>query len=251
MGGFASEKKTIIVGRSPSSRRRRASRNSSSVPDSATPVGVPNRDHSIPRNTSAFQPRTPDPGPRTSAQASDPRTRQSTQRARYHPLGSARTLRHMSPFSPTRPRHPIRVVLSSDALLPFMSVRKAAALAIAQLGVGAFFIAGVTGTALGPSAAWFVLAATLLAAFVRAIDVESWALLIPGGFVARVTSAFGARACRPRQGRRPGRAPAARRIRLGRDRALPGQRVRNRDCRMALHRVRHGRKISPRSSPSR
>jgi magnesium transporter len=84
-------------------------------------------------------------------------------------------------------------VLSSDALLPFMSVRKAAALAIAQLGVGAFFIAGVTGTALGPSAVWFVLAATLLAAFVRAIDVESWALLIPGGFVARVTSAFGAR----------------------------------------------------------
>ena len=100
----------------------------------------------------------------------------------------------MSPFSPIRPRHPIRVVLSSTALLPFMSVRKAAALAIAQLGVGAFFIAGVAGAALGESAAWFVLAATLLAAFVRAIDVESWALLIPGGFVSRVTSAFGARA---------------------------------------------------------
>jgi hypothetical protein len=29
-------------------------------------------------------------------------------------------------------RHPIRVVLSSTALLPFLSVRKAAALAIAQ-----------------------------------------------------------------------------------------------------------------------
>ena len=100
----------------------------------------------------------------------------------------------MAPFSPIRPRHPIRVVLSSTALLPFMSVRKAAALAIAQLGIGAFFIAGVTGTALGESAAWFVLAATLLAAFVRAVDVESWALLIPGGFVARVTQAFGARA---------------------------------------------------------
>ena len=100
----------------------------------------------------------------------------------------------MAPFSPIRPRHPIRVVLSSTALLPFLSVRKAAALAIAQLGIGAFFIAGVTGTALGASAAWFVLAATLLAAFVRAIDVESWALLIPGGFISRVTGAFGARA---------------------------------------------------------
>jgi hypothetical protein len=85
-------------------------------------------------------------------------------------------------------------VLSSDALLPFLSVWKAAALAIAQLGIGAFFIAGVTSTALGASAAWFVLAATLLAAFVRAIDVESWALLIPGGFVSRVTGAFGMRA---------------------------------------------------------
>ena len=100
----------------------------------------------------------------------------------------------MSPFSPIRPRRPIRVVLSSTALLPFLSVRKAAALAIAQLGIGAFFIAGVTGAALGESAAWFVLAATLLAAFVRAIDVESWALLIPGGFITRVTSAFGVRA---------------------------------------------------------
>ena len=28
----------------------------------------------------------------------------------------------------------------------------------------------------------------------RAIDIESWALLIPGGFVGRVASAFGARA---------------------------------------------------------
>ena len=47
---------------------------------------------------------------------------------------------------------------------------------------------------LGESAAWFVLAATILAVFVRAIDVESWALLMPGGFVGRVTGAFGPRA---------------------------------------------------------
>ena len=107
--------------------------------------------------------------------------------------GASAVLR-MAPFSPIPPRHPIRVVLSSTALLPFMSVRKAAALAIAQLGVAAFFVAGVTRSALGESAVWFVLAATVLAAFVRAIDIESWALLIPGGFVSRVTSAFGPRA---------------------------------------------------------
>jgi magnesium transporter len=73
-------------------------------------------------------------------------------------------------------------------------VRKAAALAIAQLGVAAFFISGITRFALGESAGWFVLAAAVLASLVRAIDVENWALLIPGGFVGRVTSAFGARA---------------------------------------------------------
>jgi hypothetical protein len=61
---------------------------------------------------------------------------------------------------PATPSH--RVVLSSTALLPFLSVRKAAALAIAQSGVAAFFIAGVTWSALGASAGWFVLAVTVL-----------------------------------------------------------------------------------------
>jgi magnesium transporter len=89
------------------------------------------------------------------------------------------------------PRRRVRVVLSSTALLSFMSVRKAAALALAQLGAAAFFIAGVSTAVLGPRAGWFVLAAVVLAAFVRAIDIESWAVFIPGGFVGRVEYAFG------------------------------------------------------------
>jgi magnesium transporter len=100
----------------------------------------------------------------------------------------------MAPFSPISPRLPIRVVLSSTALLPFMSVRKAAALAIAQLGAAAFFISGIARNTLGESAVWFVLAAAILATFVRSVDIESWALLIPGGFGSRVTTAFGPRA---------------------------------------------------------
>jgi magnesium transporter len=99
----------------------------------------------------------------------------------------------MAPFSPIRQRHPIRVILSSTAFLRFMSVRSAAALVVAQLGVAAFFIAGVTRSTLGDSAGWFVLAATGLAALVRAIDLESWALLVPGGFVGRITTALGPR----------------------------------------------------------
>ena len=118
-----------------------------------------------------------------------------------------------------------------------MSVRKAAALAIAQLGVAAFFISGVTRTALGESAAWFVLAATVLAAFVRAIDIESWALLIPGGFVSRVTNAFGPRAAGVARA-----AALVERVLLGAlacvvDRALRRQRVGDRHCGLALHRL--------------
>ena len=88
--------------------------------------------------------------------------------------------------SPIRPRRQVRAILSSTALLSFMSVRKAATLAVAQLGIAAFFVAGTTRSALGESAAWFVLLAAVLAAFVRAIDIEGWALFIPGGVVGRV-----------------------------------------------------------------
>ncbi len=99
----------------------------------------------------------------------------------------------MAPFSPIRSRHPIRVVLSSATLLPFMSVRKAAALTIAQLGIAAFFVAGVARPSLADSTPWFILGGAVLAVCARAIDIESWALLIPGGFVSRVTTAFGPR----------------------------------------------------------
>jgi magnesium transporter len=84
--------------------------------------------------------------------------------------------------------------LSSATLQPFLSVGKAAALAIAQLGVAAFFVAGIARPALAESMPWFVLGGAVLAASARAIEVESWALLIPGGFVSRVTAAFSQRA---------------------------------------------------------
>jgi hypothetical protein len=83
----------------------------------------------------------------------------------------------MTPPSRHHPS-PIRVVLSSTALLRFMSVKNAAALAIAQLGVSAFFVSGVLREAIGDAAGWFIVAATGLSALVRAIDLESWALLM-------------------------------------------------------------------------
>ena len=101
------------------------------------------------------------------------------------------------PLTPRlRPPHPVRVVLSTPAVLRFVSVWKAAALAIAQLGAGLFFVAGVAAPVLGPSTLWAVLATAILGWFARAIDIESWALLIPGGTSSRVHQAFGPRAGR-------------------------------------------------------
>jgi len=96
--------------------------------------------------------------------------------------------------TPSTSTRQIRVVVAATALLSFMSVWKAAALAIAELGVAVFFLIGMERSAVGDTAAWFVLAACLLGAFVRAIDAESWGFLIPGGVVGRADRAFGPRA---------------------------------------------------------
>ncbi|MCM3880331.1 MAG: magnesium transporter [Vicinamibacterales bacterium] len=99
------------------------------------------------------------------------------------------------PFS-FQPNQRARVFLSSMGLLPFVSVWKAAAFALAELGCAAFFIAGVVPQLIGPAAPWFVLAACVFGVVARQVDVESWALFIPGALVGRSEQAFGERAGR-------------------------------------------------------
>jgi magnesium transporter len=101
----------------------------------------------------------------------------------------------MTVTPPVQPRQRIRVFLSSAPLLSLVSVRKAGALAAAELGVAAFFVMGVV-PAPDSSGPWFVLAACLIAAFVRAIDIESWALFLPDGLIGRAEHAFGPRMAR-------------------------------------------------------
>jgi magnesium transporter len=97
--------------------------------------------------------------------------------------------------APTPHRSPreIPIVLATTALVSFASVSRAAALALADLGVAAFFVGGVAKANLGDLAPWFVLAAVLVGLAFRAVDIESWALFIPGGLVGRVQDAFGPR----------------------------------------------------------
>src|SRR5574339_903393 len=94
------------------------------------------------------------------------------------------------------PRHPkrhVRVVLSTTALLSFMSVSKATALVLAELGIGVFFAVGVARAFVGDTAPWFVLLACGMAVIVRAIDIESWAFFVPGGLIGRTERAYGPR----------------------------------------------------------
>ncbi|HET9219348.1 MAG TPA: magnesium transporter [Terriglobia bacterium] len=91
------------------------------------------------------------------------------------------------------PSRRVRVVLATTALLSFKSVSNATAFVFAELGIGIFFVSGIARSFIGDSAPWFVLAACGLSAIVRAIDIESWAFLMPGGLVARTERAFGQR----------------------------------------------------------
>ena len=92
------------------------------------------------------------------------------------------------------PSRRIPIVLATRALVSFGSASRAAGLALPDFALAAFFIAGVTAPVLGASAASFVLAAVVIGIICRAIDVESWALFIPGGVAGRVERAFGPRA---------------------------------------------------------
>src|SRR4029434_5235931 len=99
------------------------------------------------------------------------------------------------PTTPHPPSRRVRLVLSTTALLSFTPVSNAAALVLAELGVGMFFVAGVARAFIGDSAPWFVVLACALSLIVRAIDIESWAFFVPAGLVARTERAFGPRAC--------------------------------------------------------
>ena len=105
-----------------------------------------------------------------------------------------------SPRNPPRPIGRIPVVLAQAALGSLVPAWRTIALTLTELGAAAFFIAGTSASALGSSAPWFVLIAVLGGIALRAADIESWALFVPGGLPGRVNEAFG---------RRPATATAA------------------------------------------
>ena len=73
----------------------------------------------------------------------------------------------------------------------YVSVWRATARALVELGIAAFFIAGAAWSSIGAAAPWFVLAAVVLAGAIRAADVEARALFVPGGLYGSVRETLG------------------------------------------------------------
>jgi magnesium transporter len=92
-----------------------------------------------------------------------------------------------------RSRRDISIVFATTKV-SFAPLSRAAALALADVGLAALFISGSSLVALGSVAPWFILAAVFVGIAARAIDIESWSLFIPRGLVGRVHEAFGSRA---------------------------------------------------------
>ena len=101
-----------------------------------------------------------------------------------------------TPRTPAAQIGRIPVVLAAAALGELVPAWRTIALTLTELGAAAFFISGTVTSAIGGSAPWFVLAAVVAGAVLRAADVESWALFMPGGLPGRVNEAFGRRPAR-------------------------------------------------------
>jgi magnesium transporter len=82
-------------------------------------------------------------------------------------------------------------VLASRTIVSYVSVWRATTRALVELGCSAFFIAGIARIAIGVSAPYFVLAAAALSIAVRAVDIESRALFVPGGLYGSVRDTLG------------------------------------------------------------
>ncbi len=103
-------------------------------------------------------------------------------------MGSGPT--NSSPGKPPEPALP-RVVVATTAMLTFISVGRAAAIVLNDLGSSAFYAGGIAEQAVGKSAPWFILAVMLFAYAVAQMYVESCSMFVRGGVYRVVKEAMG------------------------------------------------------------
>src|SRR2546421_6076276 len=74
-----------------------------------------------------------------------------------------------------------RVLVVSSVALAFISFWKAAAIVLCDLASTAYYIGGISETAIGKAAPWFILGVMLFSYAVRAVYVESCTMFTRGG----------------------------------------------------------------------
>src|SRR4051794_6009163 len=89
-----------------------------------------------------------------------------------------------------------RVVLGARPLASFVSSRRGVALALAEVAAISVLAAGVAERSVGPLAPLFLIAAVVAGWMVRAVDLETCALFVPGGAYGVSQWALGRRGAR-------------------------------------------------------
>ena len=81
-------------------------------------------------------------------------------------------------------------------MLSFVSFWRASAIVLSDLGSTAFYIGGITESAIGKAAPWFILAIMLFSYAVRAVYIESCSMFVRGGVYRVVREAMGGTAAK-------------------------------------------------------
>lgn len=84
-----------------------------------------------------------------------------------------------------------RVVVATTIMLSFISFWRAAAVVLNDMASTAYYVGGISETAIGKAAPWFVLAILLFSYAVRAVYIESCAMFVRGGVYRVVREALG------------------------------------------------------------
>src|SRR2546428_6370152 len=71
-----------------------------------------------------------------------------------------------------------QVIVATSVMLSFISFWRAAAIVLNDLGSSAYYVGGIAEKAVGRAAPWFILGVMLFSYTVRAVYIESCAMLI-------------------------------------------------------------------------
>ena len=88
-------------------------------------------------------------------------------------------------------RNRVRVVVATTVFLSFISLWRAAAIVLGDLGSSAFYAGGIAEQAIGKAAPWFILGVMLFSLAVRAIYTEGSVMFVRGGAYRVVRAAMG------------------------------------------------------------